>query len=142
RHLGWRVRSSSRLPAQTDVMETWTDFRRQRLRWQRGSLETLGRYGLTRFTWSLWFAQCRVYGATLVYGLTLWMLAVIGVYGASLSVWLLVLPLVALCQVVEAWRAGPRARLAAALIVPIWCYDVLRVVVYWWALGQILTRRQ
>ena len=41
----------------TEVMPTWRDLRRQRLRWHRGALENIGAYGLTRATAIYWFQQ-------------------------------------------------------------------------------------
>ena len=41
----------------TEVMPTWRALWRQRLRWQRGALENIGAYGLTRATLRYWLQQ-------------------------------------------------------------------------------------
>jgi cellulose synthase/poly-beta-1,6-N-acetylglucosamine synthase-like glycosyltransferase len=41
----------------TEVMETWGDLARQRLRWKRGAMENLMHFGLTRVTLEHWARQ-------------------------------------------------------------------------------------
>ena len=41
----------------TEVMESWRDLYRQRLRWKRGAIENLRDYGLTRVTARYWGRQ-------------------------------------------------------------------------------------
>lgn len=140
RRLGWRVRSYRALRAETDVMETFGDYARQRIRWQRGALETLRRYGFGRLTWRLWLAQFRIYTMTFILGLTGWMLLMIAQHGMTWNWWLLAAPIVGLSETVEAWAAGRKARWAAALVIPVWGYDLLRTCVFWWSLAQVLRR--
>ncbi len=44
-------------PVVTELMPTWRTLWGQRLRWQRGALENLGAYGLTRQTFRYWAQQ-------------------------------------------------------------------------------------
>ena len=48
--LGAELTSPPQCRVVTEVMPTWRDLRRQRNRWQRGALENIGAYGLTRTT--------------------------------------------------------------------------------------------
>jgi cellulose synthase/poly-beta-1,6-N-acetylglucosamine synthase-like glycosyltransferase len=57
RHLGYHVISPRGCRLTTEVMETWRDLYRQRLRWKRGALENLRDYGLTRITAPYWGRQ-------------------------------------------------------------------------------------
>ncbi|MFI9648293.1 glycosyltransferase family 2 protein [Streptomyces sp. NPDC052040] len=43
RHLGWATLSPRQCRVVTEIMPTWGDFVRQRLRWQRGALEPVRR---------------------------------------------------------------------------------------------------
>jgi biofilm PGA synthesis N-glycosyltransferase PgaC len=56
-HLGYKVVSPRGARLTTEVMESWGDLYRQRLRWKRGAVENLRDYGLTRVTLSYWLRQ-------------------------------------------------------------------------------------
>jgi cellulose synthase/poly-beta-1,6-N-acetylglucosamine synthase-like glycosyltransferase len=56
-HLGYEVLSPKECTLSTEVMETWRDLARQRLRWKRGAVENLIQYGLTRVTLEHWARQ-------------------------------------------------------------------------------------
>jgi cellulose synthase/poly-beta-1,6-N-acetylglucosamine synthase-like glycosyltransferase len=56
-HLGYKVVSPKGCRLTTEVMESWRDLYRQRLRWKRGAIENLRDYGLTRVTASYWARQ-------------------------------------------------------------------------------------
>ena len=45
------------VPCRHRVMPTWRALWRQRMRWQRGALENIGAYGLTRATLRYWLQQ-------------------------------------------------------------------------------------
>ncbi|MEV3855388.1 glycosyltransferase family 2 protein [Streptomyces sp. NPDC050095] len=57
KHLGHDVISPARCTLVTEVMPTWRDLWRQRLRWKRGAVENCFQYGLTRVTWRYWGRQ-------------------------------------------------------------------------------------
>lgn len=57
RHLGYTVVSPKECSLVTEVMGTWGDLWRQRLRWKRGAVENCFQYGLTRVTWPYWGRQ-------------------------------------------------------------------------------------
>jgi len=56
-HLGYTVTSPEGCRLTTEVMESWGDLYRQRLRWKRGAIENLFDYGLTRVTVRYWLRQ-------------------------------------------------------------------------------------
>lgn len=56
-HLGHRVISPAECGLETEVMSTWRDLWRQRLRWKRGAVENCAQYGLTKVTWRYWGRQ-------------------------------------------------------------------------------------
>ena len=56
-HLGHRVISPPSCTLVTEVMGSWRDLWRQRLRWKRGAIENCVQYGLTRVTWRYWGRQ-------------------------------------------------------------------------------------
>jgi cellulose synthase/poly-beta-1,6-N-acetylglucosamine synthase-like glycosyltransferase len=56
-HLGHSIIAPAECHLTTEVMETWGDLHRQRLRWKRGALENLFDYGLTRHTLTYWGRQ-------------------------------------------------------------------------------------
>ncbi len=55
--LGGKMRSPAPCRVTTEVMSSWRDLFRQRLRWQRGGLENVGAYGLTPTTDRYWGQQ-------------------------------------------------------------------------------------
>ena len=55
--LGAKMISPMQCRVVTEVMPTWRALWRQRMRWQRGALENIGAYGLTRATLRYWLQQ-------------------------------------------------------------------------------------
>ena len=55
--LGARMTCPSQCRVTTEIMTSWRDLWRQRLRWQRGALENIAAYGLTRATVRYWGQQ-------------------------------------------------------------------------------------
>ena len=55
--LGAKMVSPMQCRVVTEVMPTWRALWRQRMRWQRGALENIGAYGLTRATLRYWLQQ-------------------------------------------------------------------------------------
>jgi biofilm PGA synthesis N-glycosyltransferase PgaC len=56
-HLGWRILAPRDCTLTTEVMLTWRDLAKQRLRWKRGAFENLHDYGFTRITLPYWGRQ-------------------------------------------------------------------------------------
>ncbi|MEU8260497.1 glycosyltransferase family 2 protein [Micromonospora sp. NPDC048999] len=66
RHLGYTVLSPKECSLVTEVMTTWGDLWKQRLRWKRGAVENCLQYGLTRVTWPYWGRQLVTFLGVLV----------------------------------------------------------------------------
>lgn len=63
KHLGYRCASPSECVVRTELMPTWRALYFQRLRWQRGALDTLRDYGLTPVTAPYYLRQMLIYAA-------------------------------------------------------------------------------
>lgn len=126
-HLGYQIVSPIECRLQTDVMTTWRDLARQRLRWKRGALENLADYGWTPITRRYWARQAlsllgvlviSTYLATLVY-------SIVVVESVTLSpLWLAVTLVFALERVITVRSRGPVQMIVAAIIVIEMAYDV------------------
>lgn len=140
---GFKPRTFKHLITTTDVMETWSDLTNQRVRWQRGTLETLLKYGWRKHTKKMWLGQ------TLSYAMTLLFIAIFSAWGLTIYMhttpsylWLSVTPIFMLAQYVETRLAGPRETLVAVLLIPLWFYDLYRIWVYWIAAGRVIRKTQ
>jgi poly-beta-1,6-N-acetyl-D-glucosamine synthase len=137
--LGYHPRSPRTLRVVTDVMTTPAALAGQRLRWQRGYLETLRLYPL-RQTWKAWTVQFWIYAASVLplfmAGLVLTTWALVGI--AYEPLWLLLVPVFAATDAHTARRAGRRGQILAAFVVPLYLYNVFRSAIYWHALYRAL----
>ncbi|MCC5574106.1 glycosyltransferase family 2 protein [Microtetraspora sp. AC03309] len=81
-HLRFRILCPAECTLTTEVMETWQDLFKQRLRWKRGALENLTDYGWTRVTLPYWGRQLlSLVGLIVIFaylGATAWSIAVAG----------------------------------------------------------------
>lgn len=143
--LGYRPLSPKNVMAFTDVMPTYKMLWSQRLRWQRGTLETLRMYGFSKITYRLILTQFYTYMISVAMPLLilLWALT-IGVLHTPLHVnwWITaLLPLSMIDQVNAARRLHSwKAILIAGSIVPLWIFDQLRSLIYWKAALQLLKK--
>lgn len=55
--LGYKVISPRGCYLVTEIMPTWRDLWKQRLRWKRGAIENCLQYGLNKVTWRYWGRQ-------------------------------------------------------------------------------------
>jgi poly-beta-1,6-N-acetyl-D-glucosamine synthase len=127
KHLGWRLVSPQECTARTELMPTLGDLHRQRLRWYRGAIENLRRYGWTTVTSRYWVQQIGLLLCTLVVGLFVAITAI--ELSLGLLRWSPVWPAVALLFLVErlvtVWPVGTRrGRLLALGLVPEIAYDL------------------
>ena len=126
-HLGYKVLSPKGCRLTTEVMESWRDLYRQRLRWKRGALENLRDYGLTRVTASYWGRQIlTLFGivVTLAYLLSLtWSLAVDGAVHLH-PIWLAVTCVFVAERVVTVRARGPLQMALAATVVVEMSFDI------------------
>lgn len=143
KELGYDPVSPSTLIVKTDVMHTLKELWGQRLRWQRGYLETLISYPL-QSTWRQWVLQSATYGMSL-----LPILIVLMLVGAALQgplefnfFFAILIPLFVIVEIVEAWDGGRESRLLALSILPNSVYGMYRNLIYWYAIWVSVRRKE
>jgi hypothetical protein len=118
--LGAKMYAPPQCVVTTEVMTTWRDLWRQRLRWQRGAIENIAVYGLTRATALYWWQQAGLAYGVLAF-LSYVLLFLITVLSAETMRWSTFWIVVGLVFVAErlatVWAAGWQARVLAAPIV-------------------------
>jgi cellulose synthase/poly-beta-1,6-N-acetylglucosamine synthase-like glycosyltransferase len=120
-HLGHKIIAPAECHLTTEVMETWGDLHRQRLRWKRGALENLFDYGLTRYTAKYWGRQ--LLSATGLFVTFAYLSTLVGTFVATGTVhlhpvWMAVTAIFSLEQAITVRDRGwPMSMLAAVLIV-------------------------
>lgn len=143
--LGYRCVSPPRCATTTELMPTWRDLWRQRVRWQRGAIDNLRSHGVNRVTLPYLGQQLwAVLGFLVIVGYPLLM-------GLSLAAGLPVvvhpfwLALGALCvidRVVTVRRAGWRGIVLTLLFLPEMGYDFFRLGVYLAGWRDAVLRRE
>lgn len=142
--LGATMTSPPQCRVTTEVMPTWRDLRKQRLRWQRGALENVGAYGFTRTTAIYWVQQLGLaYGAIALHSyLALMAIGTLSVNGLRWSPFWVAIGFVFLAErVVTAWGAGWRGRAVAVVIFLELSYSLFLQWAFVTALTHIVTRR-
>jgi poly-beta-1,6-N-acetyl-D-glucosamine synthase len=142
--LGWRLVSPPQCQVYTDVMGSWRDLWHQRMRWQRGALENLRSYGLTRITARYWLQQVGMAVGVLALQLYLLVLITTMAFG-HLEVrpfWVAVGAVFLLERVATVWAAGPRGRLLALPMVIEMTYDMFLQAVFVRSVIDIALRRE
>ncbi|MEU6491121.1 glycosyltransferase family 2 protein [Streptomyces sp. NPDC046984] len=143
--LGYRTMSPAACRVTTEVMVSLPKLWNQRMRWQRGALENLRSYGLTRVT-ARYFGQQIMMGLgavafALFLWLTAWQLILFGAVSPS-PLWTAVGSIFVVEKVVSVWAAGWRSRLLAAVLVLELAYDLFQHAVYFRALIDLALRRE
>lgn len=140
-HLGYAVVSPKECTLSTEVMETWGDLARQRLRWKRGAMENLIQYGLTRVTLEHWARQLVTLLGIVVTALYLSTLVWAVAVNHSLHlypVWLAVTTVFILERAVSVRRRGWRMSVLASFLVFEMPFDLFLQAVhlraYWQAM--------
>ncbi|WP_421742656.1 glycosyltransferase family 2 protein [Cellulomonas sp.] len=129
----------------TEVMPTWRDLRRQRNRWQRGALENIAAYGLTRTTAYYWWQQVGLaYGVVALNSYLLLMaIALLAADGFRWSMFWTTVGLIFLLErVVTAWAEGWRGRLLAFPLVIELGYALFLQSTFVMSLVQIATGKK
>jgi cellulose synthase/poly-beta-1,6-N-acetylglucosamine synthase-like glycosyltransferase len=142
-HLGYGILAPASCTLETEVMTTWADLGRQRLRWKRGALENIADYGLTGVTAAYWGRQLLSALGVLATFLYLASLA----WGAATGLhwhpfWLAASLVFCLERMVTVRRRGWRQVLLAAPLVIELGYDVFLQAVQARAFAQVLLRRE
>ena len=144
-HLGYKVISPKGCRLTTEVMESWGDLYRQRLRWKRGAIENLRAYGLTRTTLPYWSRQLwTTVGmlVTLAYLSSLaWALGSEGTVHLH-PVWLAVTGVFVLERVVTVRSRGPVQMLLAATLLVEMSFDLFLQGVHAKAIGDAVVNTE
>lgn len=131
--LGATMTSPSECTDTTELMPTWKALWIQRQRWQRGALENLSAYGITRATIRYWGQQVGIGYGTVALNSAL-LLILITFISVDRWIWYpfwVVIGSVFLAErVITAWRGGWKARLLAAALLPELLYDVFLQIVF------------
>jgi cellulose synthase/poly-beta-1,6-N-acetylglucosamine synthase-like glycosyltransferase len=117
----------------TELMPSGRTLWGQRLRWQRGALENLGAYGMTRQTFRYWAQQMGIgYGVIALSSFMLMMLlmALALDHWVWFPFWLGLGAVFMAERIVTAWPAGWRGRLLAIPLLPELLYDLFLDAVY------------
>ncbi len=142
--LGALIVSPSECTVVTELMATPGDLWRQRLRWQRGAVENIGAYGLSRATFRYWAQQLAIGYGTIALAAYLTCMSIL-ILAMDTWIWFpfwLVVGLVFVVErVVTAWRTGWAGRLLAALLVPELFYDLALDLVFVTGLVEITRNR-
>jgi cellulose synthase/poly-beta-1,6-N-acetylglucosamine synthase-like glycosyltransferase len=142
--LGAKMISPMQCRVVTEIMPTWKALWRQRMRWQRGALENIGAYGLTRSTLRYWLQQLGIgYGTVALNAYLLLMLITLlaaDEWEVSLF-WLAIGCIFLVERVVTVWSVGWRGRLIALPLVIELAYDLVLQAVYVKSLFEIATGR-
>jgi cellulose synthase/poly-beta-1,6-N-acetylglucosamine synthase-like glycosyltransferase len=144
RSLGAKLVSPMQCRVVTEVMPGWHALWRQRMRWQRGALENIGAYGLTRATMRYWLQQIAIgYGtiALNAYFLLLLITLLAADSFAFVWFWAAIGLIFVVERLVTVWPAGWRGRLIALPLVIELSYDVVLQAVYVKSLFDIATGR-
>ncbi|MEV5413065.1 glycosyltransferase family 2 protein [Thermopolyspora sp. NPDC052614] len=126
-HLDLRILCPAECTLTTEVMPTWGELFRQRLRWKRGALENLADYGWTRVTRPYWGRQLLSLIGIVVIVAYLGSLAysVLFMGGIVLQpLWLAITGVFAVERVVTVRSRGRRQMAIAGLIVVEMIFDV------------------
>lgn len=129
----------------TEVMPNWRALWRQRMRWERGALENIGAYGLTRATLRYWLQQTAIGYGTLALNsyLLLVLITLLAADGVRFDWFWITIGMVFLVErVVTVWAAGWRARLLALPLVIELGYDLVIQAIYVKSLIDISSGRQ
>jgi cellulose synthase/poly-beta-1,6-N-acetylglucosamine synthase-like glycosyltransferase len=142
--LGAKMVSPMQCRVITEVMPTWRALWRQRMRWQRGALENIGAYGLTRATLRYWLQQLAIgYGTVALNAYLLLLLVTLLAADSFQFVWFWgAIGLIFVVErVVTVWAVGWRGRaLVLPLVIEI-AYDLVLQAVYVKSLFDIATGR-
>jgi cellulose synthase/poly-beta-1,6-N-acetylglucosamine synthase-like glycosyltransferase len=117
----------------TELMPTGRTLWGQRLRWQRGALENLGAYGMTRQTFRYWAQQMGIgYGVIALSSFMLMMLlmALALDHWVWFPFWMGLGAVFMAERIVTVWPAGWRGRLLALPLLPELMYDLFLDAVY------------
>jgi len=143
--LGAKMVSPMQCRVTTELMPTWRSLWRQRMRWQRGALENIGAYGLTRATLRYWLQQLGIGYGTIALNAYLLLMLITLISASSIELpvfWISVGSIFLVERVVTVWSVGWRGRLLAVPLVVEIAYDLVLQAVYVTSLFAIAAGRE
>jgi len=143
-HLGWKILAPKDCTLTTEVMETWADLAKQRLRWKRGAFENLRDYGFTKITAAYWGRQALSLisvVATLAYLGTTGLTIALGMFTMQ-PLWLGVTVVFATERAVTVHTRGWRHQLYALLLIVEMPFDLYLQAVQARAFMEVATGRK
>jgi biofilm PGA synthesis N-glycosyltransferase PgaC len=141
--VGFTCWSAAGCETTTEVMPTWRDLFRQRLRWQNGTLTDLRRYGLTLVTARYWAKQFMLY-AGFIATISCWVIFGISARNdVAFSVsWTIGIASIMLVErIFTVRKAGPAGIFLAMLLIPEFLYDLFKLTFFVRALLDSMLRR-
>ncbi|WP_207929289.1 glycosyltransferase family 2 protein, partial [Actinomadura sp. 6K520] len=144
-HLGFRILCPPECTLTTEVMPTWRELSRQRLRWKRGALENLLDYGWTPITRPYWGRQLLSLVGILVITAYLSSIAYSAIWlgGITISpIWAAITVIFMVERVVTVRRRGALQMALAGTIVVEMIFDVFLQFVQARAFWQAAWRKE
>ena len=142
--LGYRTVAGEGCETTTEVMPDWHALFRQRLRWQKGTLEDLRTYGLTRVTFGYWLKQIGMYGAFLL-SIACWIImgfAIAKSPGINLAWTAAILSITFGERIWTVRKVGAAGLFLCVLTIPEFGYDIFRLVVFFRAAADVVRGRE
>src|SRR5690606_5808931 len=143
-HLGYEIKSPANCTLETEVMISWRDLWRQRLRWKRGAVENCVQYGFTRVTAPYWGRQALTFLGIIVtflyLGSIVWSFAVFGGINV-LPFWLAITAIFVVERVVTVRYRGWKQMLLSATMYEL-ILDLFLQVVHARAYFDAITNRK
>jgi cellulose synthase/poly-beta-1,6-N-acetylglucosamine synthase-like glycosyltransferase len=142
--LGAKMTSPRQCQVVTELMPNWRALWRQRMRWQRGALENIGAYGVTRATARYWGQQIGIGYGTIALNAYLLLMTVTFLSADGFEIiwfWAIIGMVFVVERVVTVWAAGWRARLIALPLFIEIAYDLFLQAVYVKSLIDIASGR-
>lgn len=143
--LGWKCVSPKECRVVTELMPTWRELWNQRLRWQRGALENLRHYGLTKITAPYFLQQFMLGLGAFALGLYLLAMTTSVLMGIEITfqpLWAGVGLLFVIERVVTVRKAGTLGISIAAVLLIEMVFDGVLMAVYAKSIVDIITRRE
>jgi cellulose synthase/poly-beta-1,6-N-acetylglucosamine synthase-like glycosyltransferase len=144
RSLGAQIVSPMQCRVITGVMPTWRALWRQRMRWERGALENIGAYGLTRATIRYWFQQMAIGYGVIALNAYLLLLLITLLAADSFQFawfWLGIGLIFVVERVATVWAAGWKGRLLALPLLIEIVYELVQQAAYVKSLFDIASSR-
>ena len=142
KHLGYRCASPTECTVRTETMPTVRTLYFQRLRWQRGALENLRKYGVTTTTTPYFLRQLMIHIGILFFPFFVAVLCIAIVSTGRFPwswLWFIASSVLVVERVWTVRRGGRRGVVLAALILPEIMYDLFIHLVFVHALADAVS---